>query len=1059
MNKYIRHIVFILFLFLDCKFSFAQVYDNELAIINKVRAEHFEQGKPLDTLTLSKFYTFSDNSVKNISLLIKATYALERYNLHADKRVVDLISDKSWIENPILDNLKDLVIDDLFRVCIVSKRYMLFHSINLYLFYDSPYNLFSLSYVTYIYLKTGNIYKFLDSQLKLKNAFVAKSDSLHKKVSSKVFDRLKMNVTSIGLYNFDTLNNFNFKNSLIKYAVFNIDSSSNYENLLFTIELSNYGLSKNFNNYIDILRETLKKKYCPPFILYNSYNNIDWIDSRKYFYELLYVNKYPTNVGLLLSVDLFIIDYEKFKRSESDNTFSLGVNNSNIGILQDVKSIIPEMNFVDSLLRRNFFFEPDWIQLKTYYVFKQNILKNTIQDILSDIEKKGNIDYTKNTLKNMIYSLRLKKSMDFSNLIDVTNQYYAPYTLLDYYGKLKNNSHESAYNLFKVCDSLLQIIRFTKKTNFFKGYLTNEKHQLMIGLLNSIEVMKKIFISQKMYDYYEEVQKSLDVSEYLDDSIPEELYIIKDKYRYLNFMKSAPDFEKDKFDSLFIRQIQKYIDTPSLNDSTQLQNRFYFNTGTAKNILIDIYYRNKISDSLLVNYLSFLEAQNQVANRLSNDLLVYHQSEDSLQAISSYKNPYFCIDNTKFKFNRSNDDLFYKAKSEYDKYKHDKSLVDSESKYLFYFIAENYNLNDYKGISNFDSLKYFVYLAYGDQFHDNFRRLISIDSLNKIFDLNIPKSSQFFSPSYFRQLNQKSYELYEVLLKPIENFIDTNFSYKIVMPSNLVTLPLDYLYAKKKGVLPNFIEYSDITGLMFKRESSLNLSDTITVFGGMNYEDIYCNINKAYDPNIRSGLTDLAYSKIEMAEINKSIKVKNYISNEATKYNFIKSLLDTNTSNIHLITHGAYIPLDNFDNIDNNKSSYNVPQLADERQLLFFSSDSTKDKFRNNILTSSEIKYLDNLSHIKLVYLSACETGLIDDYGSNKSGSIGFSRELLDRGAQSVIATRWKVQDKAASEFASDFYRNLSLFKQYDKAFYQTKLKYFKENRPPFIWTSYIFVK
>ena len=170
-----------------------------------------------------------------------------------------------------------------------------------------------------------------------------------------MFDRLKMNVTSIGLYNFDTLNNFNFKNSLIKYAVFNIDSSSNYENLLFTIELSNYGLSKNFNNYIDILRETLKKKYCPSFILYNSYNNIDWIDSRKYFYELLYVNKYPTNVGLLLSVDLFIIDYEKFKRGESENTFSLGVNNSNIGILQDVKSIIPEMNFVDSLLRRNFF--------------------------------------------------------------------------------------------------------------------------------------------------------------------------------------------------------------------------------------------------------------------------------------------------------------------------------------------------------------------------------------------------------------------------------------------------------------------------------------------------------------------------------------------------------------------------------------------------------------------------------------------------------------------------------------------------------------------------------
>ena len=95
MKKYIKQIIVIIFLILECTLSYALVYDNELAIINKVRADHFEQGKPLDTLTLSKFYTFKDNSVKNISLLIKATYDLEQYNLHADKRVVDLISDKS----------------------------------------------------------------------------------------------------------------------------------------------------------------------------------------------------------------------------------------------------------------------------------------------------------------------------------------------------------------------------------------------------------------------------------------------------------------------------------------------------------------------------------------------------------------------------------------------------------------------------------------------------------------------------------------------------------------------------------------------------------------------------------------------------------------------------------------------------------------------------------------------------------------------------------------------------------------------------------------------------
>jgi CHAT domain-containing protein len=93
------------------------------------------------------------------------------------------------------------------------------------------------------------------------------------------------------------------------------------------------------------------------------------------------------------------------------------------------------------------------------------------------------------------------------------------------------------------------------------------------------------------------------------------------------------------------------------------------------------------------------------------------------------------------------------------------------------------------------------------------------------------------------------------------------------------------------------------------------------------------------------------------------------------------------------------------------------------------------------------------------VFLSACETGLIDDNRGNKIGFSGFAKEFIDRGVKSVIATRWKIQDKAASEFAKVYYKNLAKYNDYGEAFYKTKENYFKEKKTPATWTSYVFIK
>ena len=58
-----------------------------------------------------------------------------------------------------------------------------------------------------------------------------------------------------------------------------------------------------------------------------------------------------------------------------------------------------------------------------------------------------------------------------------------------------------------------------------------------------------------------------------------------------------------------------------------------------------------------------------------------------------------------------------------------------------------------------------------------------------------------------------------------------------------------------------------------------------------------------------------------------------------------------------------------------------------------------------------------------MVVLSACQTGL--GKWSRNSGMMGFSQALLQKGARSVVLTRWKVDDGATSLLMRRFYENL----------------------------------
>lgn len=78
----------------------------------------------------------------------------------------------------------------------------------------------------------------------------------------------------------------------------------------------------------------------------------------------------------------------------------------------------------------------------------------------------------------------------------------------------------------------------------------------------------------------------------------------------------------------------------------------------------------------------------------------------------------------------------------------------------------------------------------------------------------------------------------------------------------------------------------------------------------------------------------------------------------------------------------------------------------------------------DSVLTGMEIANLQ-LGSVELVVLSACESGVGTQYAGE--GPIGLQRAFHFAGARSVIASLWKVEDKAARLLMQRFYENLML--------------------------------
>ncbi len=113
----------------------------------------------------------------------------------------------------------------------------------------------------------------------------------------------------------------------------------------------------------------------------------------------------------------------------------------------------------------------------------------------------------------------------------------------------------------------------------------------------------------------------------------------------------------------------------------------------------------------------------------------------------------------------------------------------------------------------------------------------------------------------------------------------------------------------------------------------------------------------------------------------------------------------------------------------------------------------SSDKENDGVLEVHEVYEMD-LTQTDLVVLSACETKL----GKRSRGDdiIGLNRAFIYAGASSVIATLWKVNDRATKDFMIAFYKQLKHGKSKAEALRTAQGKIRAAYPHPYYWAGFV---
>ena len=119
--------------------------------------------------------------------------------------------------------------------------------------------------------------------------------------------------------------------------------------------------------------------------------------------------------------------------------------------------------------------------------------------------------------------------------------------------------------------------------------------------------------------------------------------------------------------------------------------------------------------------------------------------------------------------------------------------------------------------------------------------------------------------------------------------------------------------------------------------------------------------------------------------------------------------------------------------------------------------DSTNRNSENDGIVTAYEACLLNLDKTELVILSACQTGLGDDMGSE--GVAGLQRSLTIAGAKNIMMSLWPVDDFATQYLMTQFYKHYAVSQNVESSFKLAQLEVKEKYPEPLYWAAFVLLK
>ncbi|GAA6619644.1 CHAT domain-containing protein [Scytonema sp. NUACC26] len=321
-------------------------------------------------------------------------------------------------------------------------------------------------------------------------------------------------------------------------------------------------------------------------------------------------------------------------------------------------------------------------------------------------------------------------------------------------------------------------------------------------------------------------------------------------------------------------------------------------------------------------------------------------------------------------------------------------LLDADTTLVEYFVSNEHTL---VFLVTTNSFKHNILSCNRKELTDKINLFRRFSSLNNAH----PKSLQ---------------ELYKWLIAPVQPDLTTK---KLgIVPHNILHyLPFAALtdgtnYLSQEYILFGLPSASVLPFIKSKKKPKL---DTILALG---------------NPITTEPLEDLKFAQQEAETIAKLYGTQALVGKDATE-SALRSAMDQ-TNILHLASHGQYNP---------NKPLFSTLYLA----------STSQDDGR---LEVHEIYGLDLTKATNLVVLSACET----QEGKLSAGDevVGMTRAFLYAGTPSVIASLWRVNDKATGILMERFYNHLRQGMAKAEALQQAQIETLSVYPHPYYWAAFV---